>query len=249
MSETSDLRALVAQSCRVLGRLDLTNAATGHVSARVPGKDRVLIRARGPDETGVRYTTADEIVETDFDGKLVDRSRAGLAVPNEIFIHTEIYKSRPEINAVVHVHPPMVVLFTICDKQLLPLYGAFDPPSAIMAIEGIPTYQRSITITTPALGQDLVKVMGGATICMMRGHGITAAGPSIETASIKAIQLNELAAMNYHAQLFGDPSPISAEDQAVFRNRSAARPGATAGDGAQKYVISAWRYYCALTDA
>jgi ribulose-5-phosphate 4-epimerase/fuculose-1-phosphate aldolase len=249
MSETSDLRALVAQSCRVLGRLDLTNAATGHVSARVPGKDRVLIRARGPDETGVRYTTADEIVETDFDGKLVDRSRAGLAVPNEIFIHTEIYKSRPEINAVVHVHPPMVVLFTICDKQLLPLYGAFDPPSAIMAIEGIPTYQRSITITTPALGQDLVKVMRGATICMMRGHGITAAGPSIETASIKAIQLNELAAMNYHAQLLGDPAPISAEDQAVFRNRSAARPGAAAGDGAQKYVISAWRYYCALTDA
>jgi ribulose-5-phosphate 4-epimerase/fuculose-1-phosphate aldolase len=249
MSETSDLRARVAQSCRVLGRLDLTNAATGHVSARVPGKDRVLIRARGPDETGVRYTTAEEIVETDFDGKLVDRSRPGLAVPNEIFIHTEIYKSRPEINAVVHVHPPMVVLFTICDTQLLPLYGAFDPPSAVMAIEGIPTYHRSITITTPALGQDLVKAMGGATTCLMRGHGITAAGASIETASLAAIQLNELAEMNYRAHLLGNASPISAEDQAVFRNRAAPRPGATAGDGRQKYIMSSWRYYCALTDS
>jgi ribulose-5-phosphate 4-epimerase/fuculose-1-phosphate aldolase len=249
VSETEDLRALVAQSCRVLGRLDLTNAATGHVSARIPGKDRVLIRARGPDETGVRYTTADEIVETDFDGKLVDRSRSGLAVPNEIFIHTEIYKSRPEINAVVHVHPPMVVLFTICDKPLLPLYGAFDPPSALMAIEGIPTYQRSITITTPTLGQDLVKAMDGATICMMRGHGITAAGPSIETASLKAIQLNELALMNYRAHLLGNPSPIAAEDQAVLRNRGAARPQGSPSDGAQKYAMSSWRYYCALTDS
>jgi 3,4-dihydroxyphthalate decarboxylase len=248
MSEASDLRALVAQSCRVLGKLDLTNAATGHVSARVPGQDRVLIRARGPDETGVRYTTADEIVETDFDGKLVDRSRPGLAVPNEIFIHTEIYKSRPEINAVVHVHPPTVVLFTICDKQLQPLYGAFDPPSAIMAIEGIPTYQRSITITTPALGQDLVKAMGGAATCLMRGHGITAVGPSIETASLATIQLNQLAEMNYRAHLLGNPSPISAEDQAVFRDRVAAPAGGAAGGFVQKYVMSAWRYYCALTE-
>ncbi|HEV8014181.1 MAG TPA: class II aldolase/adducin family protein [Stellaceae bacterium] len=249
MSATDDLRALVAQSCRVLGRLDLTNAATGHVSARIPGQDRVLIRARGPDETGVRYTTSEEIVETDFDGKLIDRSRPGLAVPNEIFIHTEIYKSRPEINAVVHIHPPMVVLFTICDRPLLPFYGAFDPPSALLAIEGIPTYQRSITITTPALGQDLVKTMDGATVCMMRGHGITAAGPSIETASLKAIQLNELALMNYRAQLLGDPSPIAAEDQAALRSRGTARPPGSAGDGAQKYVMSAWRYYCALTDS
>jgi ribulose-5-phosphate 4-epimerase/fuculose-1-phosphate aldolase len=249
MSEVSDLRARVAQSCRVLGRLDLTNAATGHVSARIPGKDRVLIRARGPDETGVRYTTEDEVVETDFDGKLVDRSRPGLAVPNEIFIHTEIYKSRPEVKAVVHIHPPFVVLFTICDKPLLPLYGGFDPRGAVMAMEGIPTYQRSITIRTPALGQDLVKTMGGASTCLMRGHGITAAGPSIEHASLDAIHLNELAMINYRAHLLGNPTPISAADQAAFRNMAMARPGGAGNERAQNYVESSWRYYCALTEA
>jgi ribulose-5-phosphate 4-epimerase/fuculose-1-phosphate aldolase len=247
VSETGNLRARVAQSCRVLGRLDLTNAATGHVSARVPGKDRILIRARGPDETGVRYTTEDEIIETDFDGKLVDRSRAGLAVPNEIFIHTEIYKSRREINAVVHIHPPVVVLFTICNKPLLPLYGAFNPPGAVMALDSIPTYQRSITVTTPALGQDLVRIMGSARICLMRGHGITAAGPSVENASLDAIHLNELAVMNYRAHLLGNPSPISAEDQAVFRNMATTRADKPASARAQNYVISSWRYYCAMT--
>ena len=105
--------------------------ATGHVSARIPGTDRVLIRARGPGELGVRYTTAKQIIEVDFDGK-ADRqpSEAGLESPIEVFIHTAIYRARPEVNAVVHVHPPTVVLFTICNKPLLPLYGAYDPSGA-----------------------------------------------------------------------------------------------------------------------
>ena len=50
MTELTELSERVAQACRVLGRLDLTEAATGHVSARIPGTDRIVIRARGPDE-------------------------------------------------------------------------------------------------------------------------------------------------------------------------------------------------------
>ncbi len=248
MSETGDLRARVAQSCRVLGKLELTKAATGHVSARIPGESRVLIRARGPDELGVRYTTEDEIVETDFDGKLVAGGKPGLEVPQEIFIHTEIYKNRPEVGAVVHMHPPTVVLFTICGKKLLPLYGAFDPPSALMALDGIPTFDRSILINTAALGQELARAMGSAKTCMMRGHGITAAGATIEDASLYAIQLNELATMNYRAHLLGNPQPISAEDEAVMRKMGLPRPGAEKGENPRRHAAALWRYYCALTE-
>jgi ribulose-5-phosphate 4-epimerase/fuculose-1-phosphate aldolase len=116
-----------------------------------------------------------------------------------------------------------------------------------MALEGIPTYQRSITVPTPALGQDLVRIMGNARTCLMRGHGITAAGPSVENASLDAIHLNELAVMNYRAHLLGNPSPISAEDQAVFRNKATTRAGKPADERAQNYVNSSWRYYCAMT--
>ena len=55
MSDLSKLRELVAQSCRVLGKLNLTKEPSGHVSARVPGEDRVLIKARGPEESGLRF--------------------------------------------------------------------------------------------------------------------------------------------------------------------------------------------------
>ena len=241
MSEIGDLRTQVAEACRVLARLDLTKAATGHVSARIPGSDHILIRARGPGELGVRYTTDKQVIEVDLNGNAVGAVEAGLASPIEVFIHTAIYKARPEVSSVVHVHPAMVVLFTICNKPLLPIFGAYDPSALHLVLEGIPTFDRSILVSTPDLGEELARAMGNAKTCMMRGHGITTAGRTVQEAALHAIHLNEVAAMNYQAQLLGDPRPISAEDQEAFR-KAARQPGAAGGR-----VAAAWRYYCALT--
>src|ERR1044071_8804224 len=108
MAKNDDLRERVAEACRVLGTLDLTKAATGHVSARIPGTDRFLMRARGDNELGVRYTTADQVIECDMDGKLVDSRGSGVGLPIEVFIHSSVYKARPDVNSVVHMHPPTV---------------------------------------------------------------------------------------------------------------------------------------------
>jgi ribulose-5-phosphate 4-epimerase/fuculose-1-phosphate aldolase len=241
MTEAGELRERIAQACRVLGRLDLAKGLTGHVSARLPG-DRLLIRARGPGELGVRYTTAEQILECDFEGRLLSGGE-GLATPLEIFIHTAVYRANPAVQAVVHVHPPTVVLFTICEKPLLPLYGAYDPFGAAIALDGVPTYPRSVLIRTPELGAELAAAMGSSPVCMMRGHGITTAGGSIEEAALYAIHLNELALMNYQAHLLGNPKPIPAEDQATFR--SMARGSAAGARG----VPALWRYYVAVTEA
>src|SRR5579862_5478204 len=154
MSEVDDLRARVAEACRVLARLDLTKAATGHVSARIPRSDHILIRARGPGELGVRYTTEKQIIEVNCDGRAVGAIEGGLVTPVEVFIHTAIYKSRPEVNSVVHVHPAMVVLFTICNKPLLPIFGAYDPSALQLVLDGVPTFDRSVLVSTPQLGED-----------------------------------------------------------------------------------------------
>jgi ribulose-5-phosphate 4-epimerase/fuculose-1-phosphate aldolase len=241
------LKEGVAQACRILGRLDLTNAATGHVSARVPGTDRLLIRARGPGELGVRYTTKEEVIEVTLDGAPVAANSRGLDVPNEIFIHTEIYRARPQVNSVVHIHPPTVVLFTICDLPLLPLYGAYDPWGAQIALKGVPRYERSITIRNRDLGRDFVRTMGDSELCLMRGHGITAASRSIEEATLLAISLNELAVMNYRARLLGTPHSIPDEDRDHFKE---SRPDGGSPDATRSQRAAAlWRYYLRLTDS
>jgi ribulose-5-phosphate 4-epimerase/fuculose-1-phosphate aldolase len=234
-------RELVAKSCRILGGLELTKAATGHVSCRVG--DRILIRARGGEEVGVRYTSANEVIAVDLDGKKVDGPE-GLTAPQEVFIHTWIYKTRPEVKSVIHIHPPTVVLFTIVNKPFMPIYGAYDPSSVDLLLDGIPTYGRAITIRNDDLGREFSKAMGNKRVCLMRGHGITTAGASVEEATVTAIKMNEIAEMHYRAYMLGNPQPISEEDLNEFRKSKAA-----AADKPKKsmHMNSSWRYYADVT--
>ena len=81
MAADHETRELVAQSCRILGGLGLTKAATGHVSALSPDGKYVLVRARGRDERGVRYTQAEQIIATG-QADLVILARAMLDDPH-----------------------------------------------------------------------------------------------------------------------------------------------------------------------
>ncbi len=224
-------RELVARACRVMGKLDITKSVYGHISQRVPDQPLLLIRARGPGESGIRYTSADEIILVDFDGRKV-AGRDNLHVPKEVFIHTWQYKTRADINAVLHAHPSTVILFGICNKPLLPLFGAYDPQSLRLVRYELSTYDRSILISNDETGRNLAEVMRSSKACMMRGHGITTSGASVEEATLTAIRLNEMAEINYRAYLLGDPQPISDEDLASFDQGKPASP--------KPY----WRYYC-----
>jgi ribulose-5-phosphate 4-epimerase/fuculose-1-phosphate aldolase len=239
----SDARELVAKSCRMLGGLGLTKAATGHVSQRSPDGKHVLIRARGRDEIGVRYTTAEQVIMVDLDGKKVDGAD-GLAAPSEVYLHVHLYRTRPEVQSVVHIHPPTVVLFTICEMPLQPIYGGYDPGSLDLLLKGIPTYGRSITITNFELAKEFGAAMGDKNVCLMRGHGITTAGASVEEATVTAIRLNELAEMNFRAHQLGTPKPISDEDIAEFQRRR--NRGESKG---AVHMNSTWRYYADLSGA
>ena len=238
MERLQEQRELVALSSRILGKLDLTKSTSGHVSARVAGTDTFLIRARGPAETGVRYTGPGDVILVDRDGKKIEGSD-DLDPPQEVYIHSWLYRTREDVNSVIHIHPATVVLFTICRKPLLPIYGAYDPTSIRLLMQGIPEYERSITVSNDELGKEFAGVMGDKPACLMRSHGITTAGATVEEATITAIKLNELAEMNYRAALLGTPHPIPDEEIAIITRTKRKRGNATE---------SSWRYYRTLAD-
>jgi ribulose-5-phosphate 4-epimerase/fuculose-1-phosphate aldolase len=240
MSDLSQLRELVAQSCRILGKLNLTKEPSGHVSTRTPGENTILIKARGPEESGLRFVTARDIITVDFSGKKV-AGDDGLDVPQEVFIHTWLYRTRPDVQCVVHVHPITVVLFTICNKPLQPLYGAYDPSGLRLLVDGLATYPRSITVSNEKLGEEFAQAMGNKQACLMRGHGITSAGANVEEATLTAIKLNDAAMINYQANLLGTPQPIPQEDIDVMVGKSR-------GSSKSVHAGSNWRYYCKLLD-
>ena len=167
----------------------------------------------------------------------------GVSAPLEIFIHTALYKARSDVQAVVHIHPVMPVLFSICNLPLQPLFGAYDPMAAVLALDGVPVFDRSILIENHELGEAFANTMGDSPACIMRGHGITTVGETVTQAALTAIQLNELAAVNYQARQLGEPRPIAEEDrEAILRT-------GRQGTNNPKRLEALWRYYVALTDA
>jgi L-fuculose-phosphate aldolase len=240
VSDIDDLKKLVARSNQILGRLHMTREPNGHVSARIPGEDLVIIKGRGRAEAPLSYVEVDDLCIVDMDGKMVE-GREGLAAPAEVFIHTELLKARPELNSVIHIHPQNIVAYTIAERPLLPIIGAYNPGALRLITDGLPVYPRSILINTPERGRDLVQAMGTARICAMRGHGITSSGATVEEATLTAIHLNDLAELQFKADLLGGAKPISDEDLADFSGRMFG--GGRPATDAPREPSSEWRYY------
>jgi len=236
------LRTEIAACTRLLVMENLMDYS-GHVSARVPGEDAYYIQPAADPRSDI---APERMIKVDFEGNFLS---SGPRPPFEIPIHGEIYKARPDVNAVVHVHPLPVVLFTICNKPLLPLYGAYDPASARLAIRGIPTYPRSILCDTPERGDELAAAMGSANCCMMRGHGVSTAGANVEEASLTAIQLTNLAEVNYQANLLGDPQPIPEDEQDFVMNIDSTQPQPNPGAPPVGRNAALWKYYCSLAES
>lgn len=197
MSELSSLRELVAGACRVLAGRGLADGILGHVSVRVDAQ-RLLVRCRGPEEKGLGYTTPRDIRLLDLDGQpgAPGELDGGYHAPNELPLHTEVLRTRTDVDAVVHAHPPEVVTADLAGIPIRPIVGAFDIPGSRLAAAGVPVYTRGVLIRTKALASEMVLAMGDRPVVLLRGHGLTSAAPTVEQAVLQAISVDHLARMS-----------------------------------------------------
>ncbi|MGH9108470.1 MAG: class II aldolase/adducin family protein [Acidimicrobiales bacterium] len=187
------LRTDVATACRVLAAEGLVSDILGHVSVRV-GRDRMLIRARSADDPGLLLSRPRDVVLTDFDGKpaedLGDRQ-----LPVELPIHGELLRRRPDDGAVVHAHPPDIVLCSVAELPLRPVFGAFNIPAMRMAERGLPVFEYYGLVRSQQRGEEMVAAMGDGRTILLRGHGLTTAAPTVAGAVVTALNVNVLARM------------------------------------------------------
>jgi ribulose-5-phosphate 4-epimerase/fuculose-1-phosphate aldolase len=227
------MRDRIALACRILAMEGAVDGVLGHVSVRA-GPDRMLIRGRGRRDHGLLFTTHEDIRLVDFDGA-GDDPGAGYTMANELPIHGETLRARPEVNAVVHAHPPAVLACGIAGLPLRPIFGAYNIPAMRLAADGIPVYPRSVLIRTPELAREMLDCMGDRAVCVLRGHGLTVTGDTLEQAVVRTLNVNILATATLAAASAGHPAPdIPAEDIAELPDL-----GHAFND------LSVWRYYCA----
>jgi HCOMODA/2-hydroxy-3-carboxy-muconic semialdehyde decarboxylase len=172
----------------------------GHVSVRSDRDPKRFFISRS---LAPELVTAEDVMELDLDSNYIDAR--GRNSYQERFIHGEIYKARPDVMAVVHMHAPAVIPFGASDVQMRPMYHM----SAFIG-EGLPVWDiretggiTDMLVTNATLGRSLAKTLGDRGAVLMRGHGAAISGPSLPIVVGRSIYLKINAEVQLQAKMLG----------------------------------------------
>ncbi len=201
--EVHQFREQVALANRLLHHYGLASYQ-GHASARIPGTDLVIIRAFPAVSTD--RTQPEDLMIMDLDGNVIEASTDYPDRAPSWSLHTEIYKARSEVGAVVHTHQKWCTIFGIAGRPVLPVLHA---PTALVAAEPWPVYEETRgAIGDPREGRVIAELMGEGIACHLRNHGMVFVGPTIARALITAADAEEQAEITWRAMLMGTPQTI-----------------------------------------
>jgi ribulose-5-phosphate 4-epimerase/fuculose-1-phosphate aldolase len=204
---TTQLRELVATAGRILYQQGLADYL-GHCSARVGDSDRVVIKPKFSTKTrGMHSLRGSDMVIIDLDGRLVEGTERP---PAEVFIHTEIYRARPDVRAVVHTHQPTSTLAGIIGAELHPVLHV----QSVLTDGGrIATWPCPMLVTSPQRGRDLAAALGNGRLCHLQGHGIVSVAADLKSATVAAIALEQLFEANLRILQTGHKPRIIAPEE------------------------------------
>ena len=199
----------VASLTRMFNDLKILDHS-GHVSARLPDGNFLM--------QGVNASRAllnpEDLFTMSLQGEILDGPQ-GTRPASEFHIHSEIYKARPDVNAVLHAHPQVPVLFTIAEGAQLKMVINHG----YRWRTGVPTHPDTAHISSSALGRDLVNTLGDHNALLLKAHGIVLVSESVSTLLIDGIQFDRNAKTQLEAARLGSPVALSDEELDVFEER------------------------------
>ena len=225
--DEGEQRELLATACHILYKLGLSDYL-GHPSVRLD-EGHVLIKPKhSPSVRGMDTMAPEDMVMIDLEGHALE---ADDEPPSERFIHTEIYKARPDVRSVVHTHQPMATLLGIVGLPILPLLHV---ESAVVEQQPVPVFACAELIVNQELGRGVAEALGEHKVCHLQGHGIVSVGETVQAATLGAIHLERLADVNYKAAVLGREPRVIPPDEIQALKRHLAAP------------TGRWAYYAEL---
>jgi ribulose-5-phosphate 4-epimerase/fuculose-1-phosphate aldolase len=190
--------------------------AFGHISARHDRTPDRFLLARNMAPGQVTHA---DIIEFDLDGNPIDAN--GRRVYLERFIHSEIYRARPDVMAVVHNHSPTVVPFSIVPSQpfrpVCHMCGFIGAGARNFEIREVAGDASDLLIRSRELGAALARTLGPGLITLMRGHGATIVGESIRHAVYRAVYAEVNARLLSEALRLGPVTYLTEGEAATAR--------------------------------
>jgi L-fuculose-phosphate aldolase len=211
-----ELRHQLARFSKWMYRLGFAPGTSGNLSVRLD-EERILATPTGCSKYLLRAT---DMVVVDFSGKLLAGTRN---VTSEIGMHLAVYEARPDVQAVVHAHPPIATAFASCGLALdMPLCAEI-----IMTLGKIPLAAYATT-GTDEVGASLAPYLRDYDAVLMANHGLVTYGKDLLDAFMKLETTEHFAQVCLAAHELGCPRLIEEDairklQQARLRYRSNCR--------------------------
>jgi len=197
----------LAEAIRMLARAEIVDHS-GHGSARRDGESFYI--NSGASTRGA--LTADDIVAVDFAGALVEGSAKP---PLEFPLHAEIYRARPDVQAIMHTHPKWSTLLTMVGAPYQVVYAQ----GALLA--GVAVFDSPLSVSTREMGEKVAAALGRGPAVLLKSHGAVIVGADIVECFALSAYLEENASRQYLALQIGRPYVFSDAEQRLFRERLA----------------------------
>jgi L-fuculose-phosphate aldolase len=201
-----ELRKEIIRVSRLLWEKGFVAATDGNVSARL-ANNRILITPSGFSKG---FIEPDQLIITDMEGKILpsyERETRGLRPSSEIPLHLEAYRQRPDVQAVVHAHPPVTVAFTIAGISL----AQCVLPEVVVSLGSIRTtaYATPASTEGPEVIRDLIRTHDAL---ILDHHGAVTVGNSVFDAYLKMEKVEHTAIITMTARQLGEVNLLPQEE-------------------------------------
>ncbi len=251
-TQLDEVKREVAIANRVLPDIGLAAGvlgSLGHVSMRVPDNpETFVVKGRGYAIDALARVEPEGMVVCDLDGFKIG-GPPGITQCFEVKIHSAMYRARPDVQSIVHVHPRFAIVMGILGATLVPMCRE----GMELVEQPVPVYPHSKLILTEEDGIGVAETLGEATVLMLQGHGAVSVGTSTGDAVMNMAHLEEQARMNWYAYAAAGPGHARITEEHIAE--SAAQPPTAelphfrelvSGTRAQAAVGGVWRHLAEL---
>jgi len=200
-------RQSIIDACLRMNVSGINQGTSGNISLR--HGDGMLIT---PTSTPYEAMKPEQIVYMHLDGNHDPAQRPS----SEWRFHRDILKARPEVQAIVHTHPPYSTMLAIMGMEIPPVHY-------MVAVAGGDTIRCApyATFGTQELSEHAVRALEGRLACLLEHHGMIAVGPSLPKAMWLAVEVETLARQYHGCLQIGTPPLLSKEEIEKVRVRMA----------------------------
>ena len=194
-------REAVCQVGRLLYDRGYVAANDGNISVKV-GEDRLLITPSGVSKGRM---TPEMLLVTDMDGTVIEGDRHP---SSEGKMHLEVYRGRPDVNAVVHAHPPVATAFAVCRRGLETPYLS----ELVAGLGQVPCTTSFAMLSTEEVPESVRPYLEDHNALLLANHGALAWGGDLWEAFDRLETVEHTAKIVLNAQLLGGGIPLTEEE-------------------------------------